>query len=78
MCLSVVAKVIKINNSDAVVELGNVSKEIELGLLEGEVAIGDWVLLHTGFAIAKINEKKARQILNAYQHSESDVMKVEE
>ncbi|MHA2250429.1 MAG: HypC/HybG/HupF family hydrogenase formation chaperone, partial [Candidatus Kariarchaeaceae archaeon] len=37
------------------------------GLLEDEVAINDWVLLHTGFAIAKIDEQRAKEILEAYE-----------
>lgn len=68
MCLSVVAKIIeKIEDNEAIAELGNVRKTINLGLLGDEVESGDWVLIHTGFAIQVIDEEKANEILAAYQ-----------
>lgn len=67
MCLSVVARIDKIlQDGEAIADLNNVRKKIHLGLLSGEVEIGDWVLIHTGFAIQKINEEKAKEILAAY------------
>ena len=68
MCLSVVAKIEKMHkDGKATVVLGNVRKNIELGLLQDELIIGDWVLVHTGFAIAKIDEQRAHEILAAYE-----------
>ena len=70
MCLSVVAKVEKIHeDGKATVVLGNVRKRIELGLLQDEVTLGDWVLIHTGFAIAQIDEQRAQEILAAYEQT---------
>jgi hydrogenase expression/formation protein HypC len=66
MCLSVVAKIIKLVGDEAIVELNGVKKRIEVGLLADQISEGDWVLVHTGFAIAKINETRAREILSAY------------
>jgi len=68
MCLSVVAKVDEIlENGEAIIVLGDVRKTVQLGLLTGEVKIGEWVLIHTGFAIAKVDEDRAREIREAYQ-----------
>lgn len=74
MCLSVVAKIEKIHeDGKATVVLGNVRKDIELGLLQDELSLGDWVLVHTGFAIAKIDEKRAHEILAAYELTVDDI-----
>ena len=68
MCHSVVAKIEKLHgDGKATVVLGNVRKTIELGLLQDDASTGDWVLLHTGFAIAKIDEQRAQEILAAYE-----------
>jgi hydrogenase expression/formation protein HypC len=72
MCLSVVARIDELlENGEARVELGNVFKNISLGLLEEDLTVGDWILLHTGFAIAKIDEQKAKEIMEAYELIES-------
>jgi hydrogenase expression/formation protein HypC len=68
VCLSVVARIDTLyENGEARVELGNVFKNVSLGLLGDEIEVGDWVLLHTGFAIAKIDEKRAKEIMAAYE-----------
>lgn len=68
VCLSVVARIDELlENGEARVELGNVFKRISLGLLSDDLKVNDWVLLHTGFAIAKIDEKKAKEIMDAYE-----------
>ena len=68
MCLSVVAKIETMHeDGKATVVLANVRKTIELGLLYDELNLGDWVLIHTGFAIAKIDEQRAQEILAAYE-----------
>ena len=68
VCLSVVARIDELlENGEARVELGNVFKRISLGLLSDDLEVNDWVLLHTGFAIAKIDEKKAKEIMDAYE-----------
>ena len=72
MCLSIVAKIIEIfNNGTAKIELGNVRKNIILGLLEDDIKVGDFVLIHTGFAIAKVDEEKAKQIMEQYETIEN-------
>ena len=68
MCLSVVAKIEEVlENGEAIANIDNVRKAINLGIMAAEIEVGDYVLIHTGFAIAKIDEEKANQILEAYK-----------
>lgn len=62
MCLGIPAKIVKITGSGAEVDLGGVRRKASLDLLE-EAKVGDYVLLHAGFAIQKLSEKDARQTL---------------
>lgn len=63
MCLGVPAEVLEIRENDlALVEIGGVKREVSLMLVEG-VKRGDYVLVHAGFAIEKINEEEAGKTL---------------
>jgi len=64
MCLAVPAKVININDDDmASIDIGGTKRDISLMLLE-DVNVGDYVIVHAGFAIHKINEKDALESLD--------------
>lgn len=60
MCLAVPAKILTINGDSAMIELGGTQREASLMLLEG-AAVGDWVIVHAGFAIEKLSEEDAQQ-----------------
>jgi hydrogenase expression/formation protein HypC len=65
MCLAVPAKVVEIvdeENQIAKVDIGGVRRNISVALLE-DVRVGDWVLVHVGFAIQKVDEEEATQTL---------------
>jgi hydrogenase expression/formation protein HypC len=64
MCLAVPAKVVAIDAATdvATVSLGGVSKQISLALVEG-VDIGDYVLIHVGYALNKISPEEAERTL---------------
>jgi hydrogenase expression/formation protein HypC len=62
MCLSIPAKVLSIEGSMAKVSIGGTVTDASLQLID-DVKIGDYVLLHTGFAIEKIDEKEADETL---------------
>jgi len=65
MCLAVPAKVVEIvdeENQIAKVDIGGVRRNISVALLE-DVRVGDWVLVHVGFAIQKVDEEEAMQTL---------------
>ena len=63
MCLSVPAKIIKINGSIAQASIGGSIIDVSLQLVEN-VKIGDYVLVHTGFALEIIDEKEAQETLD--------------
>jgi hydrogenase expression/formation protein HypC len=63
MCLAVPAKVMERNGDAAVVTLGGVRREISLMLLD-DVSVGEWVIVHAGFAIEKLSEEAAEQTLS--------------
>ena len=66
MCLAIPGQVVEIvdeENRLAKVEVAGVRRNVNVGLLDGEnggIAPGDWVLIHVGFAISKVDEDEAR------------------
>ncbi len=69
MCLSIPSKVVKLDleRNVAVVDTMGVTREAGLELMEdGDVKIGDYVLLHIGFIMNKIDEEDALESLKVY------------
>ena len=62
MCLSVPGKVVEIQNDLAKVEVGGVLRDVSMAVCP-DVVVGDYVLIHTGFAIQKLDEKEALETL---------------
>lgn len=62
MCLAVPLRVLKIEGTNAQVELGGVLRQVSL-MLTPEAQEGDYVLVHTGFAISVLDEQEARETL---------------
>ena len=62
MCLAIPALVKSISDREAEVEIGGVSCRISIWLTP-EVRVGDYVLLHTGFAINVIDQEEAEETL---------------
>ncbi len=62
MCLSIPGKVIKINSELAEVSVGGTIVKIGMQMVDG-VKEGDYVLVHAGFALQKIDEKEALETL---------------
>ena len=68
MCLAVPAKVIKIDGEWAEVDIGGIRREASLALLADQgIVVGDYVLIHTGYAISKVDEDEAKSILNTWK-----------
>jgi len=67
MCLGIPGKVLEIDERDSLpmgkVEFGGIVKEICLAYVP-EVRIGDYVLVHVGFALSKIDEEQAQEIFS--------------
>jgi hydrogenase expression/formation protein HypC len=64
MCLAVPMKVTSIDGSLAVTELDGVKRETSLMLLGEDVMVGDFVVVHAGFAISRLDEEEARETLS--------------
>jgi hydrogenase expression/formation protein HypC len=62
MCLAIPSKIIKIENSMAVIDVDGVKREASLLLLD-DAGVGDYVIVHAGFAIHKIDEVAALETL---------------
>jgi hydrogenase expression/formation protein HypC len=62
MCLAIPAKLIKKDGNKGVVDMGGVKRETRLDMLP-EAKLGDFVLLHTGFAIEIVEEQTAIEML---------------
>jgi hydrogenase expression/formation protein HypC len=52
-----------IDGSDGVAEMDGVRREVNLLLLDEEVRVGEYVLVHAGFAISRLDEAEARETL---------------
>lgn len=57
MCLAVPSRVVEINNLTATIDVYGARRDVSLLLLPDEVYIGDYVLVHAGFAIQKIDKE---------------------
>ena len=63
MCLGIPGKVIEIEKNIAKVDVGGLLRDISLDLCP-DVSIGEYVLIHTGFEIQKVDEKEAEETLD--------------
>jgi hydrogenase expression/formation protein HypC len=63
MCLAIPVRVVELREGDqAMVDVGGVRKEISLALVDG-IAVGDYVILHVGYAIQKLDPEEAEKTL---------------
>ena len=66
MCLAIPAQVVELRDADqAVVDLAGVRKEISLALVE-DVAVGDYVIVHVGYALNKLDPDEAARTLQLF------------
>jgi len=70
MCLAVPVKVVSIDGKEAEVEIGGVKRRVSI-VLTPEAKVGDYVLLHTGYAINVINEAEAQETLKILEEMAS-------
>ncbi|MFA4016980.1 MAG: hypothetical protein RUDDFDWM_002092 [Candidatus Fervidibacterota bacterium] len=62
MCLAVPMRVVAINGNEAEVEQSGTKLQVRIDLVE-DVKVGDYVLVHAGFAIQKLDEEEAIETL---------------
>lgn len=66
MCLAIPACIEKIIDEDsAIINLGGVRKDISLALVEN-VAVGDYVIVHAGYALQKLDQEEAERTLEMF------------
>ena len=82
MCLAIPGQVVEfVAEQPALVkvDVGGVRRNVNVGLLEdGELAIGDWILIHVGFALSKVSETEAREQLEMLRAMGEDELAMEE
>jgi hydrogenase expression/formation protein HypC len=66
MCLAIPSRVTEIGEGEALVERGGVKRRVRLDLLDEPVAVGDYLLVHTGFAIRRIPPDEAEETLKLF------------
>ena len=69
MCLAIPGEVIEINGKEAIVDFGGVQREVRIDTLDN-VEVGEYVIVHTGFAIEKLDKKEAEKTLEVWKEME--------
>lgn len=70
MCIAIPSKIVKIENNIATIDVDGVKREASLLLLD-EPKVGDYVIVHAGFAIHKIDEADALESLKLLREAVS-------
>ncbi len=66
MCLAIPARVVALPEAEtALIDVAGVRKRISLALVEG-VAVGDYVIVHVGYALTKLDPGEAQRTLEAF------------
>lgn len=67
MCLAIPGKILKVKEGEnlAKVDFGGVRREVRVDLVDAR--IGDWIIVHAGYAIEKLNEKDAQETLKYWE-----------
>jgi len=75
MCLALPGKVISMNGDTAEIDFGGVVKHANITMVEPK--IGDWVVVHAGFAIETMDEEEAKRTIDLWNevlaHDETDI-----
>ncbi len=71
MCLAVPAKVVSVEESMAKVDIAGVERNVSIDLVD-DVIVGDYLLVHVGFALQKIDEKEAQETMEILQSTFDD------
>jgi len=82
VCLAIPGQIVELHADQpllARVDVGGVRRNVNIGLLEdGEAGPGDWILIHVGFALSKIDEAQARDQLQMLRAMGEDRLAIEE
>jgi len=67
MCLGIPMQIQKINGSVATAAVSGATRNIYLDVMDEDVKVGDYVIVHAGFAIHKIDEQEAKETLRLFE-----------
>ncbi|MFB0560450.1 MAG: HypC/HybG/HupF family hydrogenase formation chaperone [Candidatus Lokiarchaeia archaeon] len=70
MCLAIPAKVLEVQGEKAVVDFGGVKREAWITLVDN-VKVGDYLIIHTGYAIQRLDKKDAEETLKLFKEFEN-------
>lgn len=76
MCLAIPSRITKIENNMATIDVEGIQREASLLLLE-DARVGDYVIVHAGFAIQKLDEAAAQETLDLLREAIAAVEKRE-
>ena len=76
MCLAVPTRIVRIDGEEGDAEIGGVVRRISLAFTP-EARVGDYVLMHAGFAISLLDEESARESLRLLQEIGEDLLSEE-
>lgn len=66
MCLAIPAQVLEVNGGTALVEFGGAKRKVNITLIDA-LNTGDYVLVHVGYAIQRMNPKDAKETLEIWE-----------
>jgi hydrogenase expression/formation protein HypC len=66
MCLAIPAQIIKVNGDTASVDFGGIKRNVNITLIDSP-KIGDYVLIHVGYAIHRISQEEAQETLKIWE-----------
>jgi len=65
MCLGFPGKIVEMDEYSAVVDIAGTKRDVSIMMLPDEVVVGDWVMVHAGMALARMDEEDAHATLGA-------------
>jgi hydrogenase expression/formation protein HypC len=66
MCLAIPGKIVTLQEAgNAIVDIGGVRKQINVSLLP-DIAVGDYVIVHVGYALSRVDEQEAERTLSLF------------
>ena len=66
MCVAVPTKIVSVEDDTAVVDVSGARRAISLLLMEDKINVGDYILVHAGFAIRKLDEDYAKETIELF------------
>jgi hydrogenase expression/formation protein HypC len=72
MCVAIPAKIVKIENGMGIVDMEGTRMEVSL-LLQEDAMVGDYVIVHAGFAIQKVDEEAAKESIRVLREIVSEL-----